>query len=201
MSGFTFLALVTEFGDQSVILPFAATVAAVLALNAARREALIWCGAIFAVLLTTLIAKFFFLPCGHLFSGLGVRSPSGHTAAAFAVYGGFAVLQAKLARARWVQAALISAAFAACFSIAVSRVLLGAHTVQEALFGGLIGVAAPAILVLVEPPASEPRMRPPLLLLIVPLVLAVLFYGETLPVEGLIDRVSTQIMGQLGVCV
>jgi membrane-associated phospholipid phosphatase len=201
MSGFTLLAFVTGFGDQSVILPFAAVVAIAFASNGARRAALIWCGAIFVVLFSTLVAKFFFLPCGHLFSGLGVRSPSGHTAASFAVYGGFATLQAKLSRERWVQVALIFAAFVACLAIAVSRVLLGAHTVPEAVFGGIIGLAAPIILVLVEPPSSEVRMRPPLLLLIVPFLLALLFYGETVPIEGLIDRVSNQIMGQLGVCV
>jgi membrane-associated phospholipid phosphatase len=200
MPGFHFLDFVTGFGDQSVILPFAAAVAIALAASGARREALIWCGAIFIALFATLVAKVLFLPCGHLIPLLGIRSPSGHTAAAIAAYAGFAMLWVKLAQDRWMRAAFISVALAGCLAIAVSRVLIGAHTTPEVLFGGLIGLASPVILAGVEPPASEPRPRPTLLLLLVPLILVLLFHGATLPIEGAIDVASMRLMAWLGLC-
>jgi membrane-associated phospholipid phosphatase len=201
MSGFSFFTFVTGFGDQGVILPFAAAVAIALAASGARHEAMIWCGAISVALTGTLVAKIFFLPCGHLIPALDIRSPSGHTAAAIAAYGGFAVLWARLSHHHLMRIGFISAALAAGFAIAASRVAIGAHTTPEVLLGGLIGISAPAILAGIEPPASEPRPRPTLLLLLIPLALVLLLHGAALPVEGIIDRFSMRLMALIGICV
>lgn len=194
------LYFITEFGDQAVILPFAITVAITLAAAGARREALIWSAALVVALAGSLFAKIVFIPCGHLLPGLDIRSPSGHTTAAVAAYGGFATLWVKLTRDSWTRAAFIAGALAACFGIAVSRVLLGAHSMQEVSFGAAIGLLAPIILYRVEPPASEPRPQPTLLLLLLPLSLTFLFHGATLPVENRIDWAAKAIMAWLGIC-
>lgn len=194
------LYFITAFGDQAVILPFAITVAITLAAAGARREALIWCVALVMALAGSLIAKIVFIPCGHLLPGLDIRSPSGHTTAAVAAYGGFATLWVKLTRDSWTKLAFIGGALAACLGIAVSRVALGMHSTPEVLFGAAIGLVAPFILYRVEPPASEPRRQPTLLLLLLPLSLTLLFHGATLPVEHRIDQLAKAIMAWLDIC-
>lgn len=196
------LTFMTELGDQAVILPFAATVAIALAAAGARREALLWCVAIFVPLFATLVAKIVFVPCGHLLPGLGIRSPSGHAAAAIAAYGGFAVLWAKFADDRRLQALFISTAFLASIGVAVSRVYLGAHSLSEVLIGSAIGLSAPALLWRMGPPADalSPRPRLVFLLLLLPLALAFLLRGRTLSVEGHIAAFAIRLMSALGVC-
>ncbi|KAB7740727.1 phosphatase PAP2 family protein [Parvibaculum sedimenti] len=194
------LYFITAFGDQAVILPFAITVAIVLAAARARRAALIWCIALAASLGGSLIAKIVFISCGHLLPALDIRSPSGHTTAAIAAYGGFAALWAQLARARWTRALFIAGALAGCGGIAASRILLHMHSAPEVLLGALIGLAAPIILYRVEPPASEPRPRPTLLLLLLPLCLVFILRGTTLPIESRIDQLSKALTAMLGIC-
>ncbi|HEY4343867.1 MAG TPA: phosphatase PAP2 family protein [Parvibaculum sp.] len=195
-----FLHFITGFGDQAVVLPFVAVVAIALAAMGARREALYWCVAIFVALFGALIAKIVFLPCGHLIPELDLRSPSGHTAAAVAAYGGFAMLWVKFSKDRRTRAMFISAAIIGCVGIAASRVLIHVHTMPEVLLGGFIGLSAPTFLARMQPPESEATPRPTLLLLLVPLVLVLALRGATLPVEGLIDHLSLQLMAWFGVC-
>lgn len=196
----------TQLGDQGVILPFVVSVAFVLVAAGARREALYWCAAIFAALFGSLLAKIVFIPCGHLIPGLDIRSPSGHTAASVAAYGGFAVLWAKFARTGssvtscGMRGLLVGAASAGIVGIAVSRFMLGMHSVPEVLLGGLIGLAAPAILLRAEPPASEPRPRPAPWLLLLPIALAILLRGASLPVEDRIAAFAVKFMSTIGVC-
>lgn len=194
------LHFVTRFGDQTVVLPFIVLVAIVLVAAGARREALFWGAAMFLALFGALIAKIIFLPCSHLFPELNLHSPSGHTAAAVAAYGGFAMLWVKFSRDRLLRALIISAAIIGCFGIAVSRVLIEVHTVPEILLGGFIGLVAPALLMRMTPPDNEPVLRPTLLLLLAPLALVVLLPGVSLPIESTIDRLSTHLMAWLGLC-
>lgn len=194
------LTYVTQLGDQGVILPFVVSVAFVLVAAGARREALYWCAAIFAALFGSLLAKIVFIPCGHLLSGLDIRSPSGHTAASVAAYGGFAVLSAKFARDHSMRALLVGAASAGIVGIAISRFMLGMHSVPEVLLGGLIGLSAPAILYRAEPPASEPKPRPAPWLLLLPIALAILLHGASLPVEDRIAAFAARFMSALGIC-
>lgn len=194
------LHFVTRFGDQTVVLPFIILVAVALAAAGARREALYWCIAMFIALFGALTAKVVFLPCSHLIPELDLRSPSGHTAAAFAAYGGFAMLWVKFSQDRRMRAAFISAAVIGCLGIAASRVLIHVHTTPEVLLGGFIGLSAPVFLARMKPPASEPTPRPTLLLLLVPLMLVLLLRGASLPIEGTIDQWSFRLMAWLGLC-
>lgn len=194
------LHFVTRFGDQTVVVPFIFLVAVVLIAAGARREAFYWCMAMFLALFGALVAKIIFLPCSHLFPGLNLRSPSGHTAAAVAAYGGFAMLWVKFSQDRLLRAVFISAAIIGCFGIAVSRVLIKVHTAPEVLLGGLIGLAAPALIMRMQPPENEPVLRPTLLLLFVPLAIVVLLPGVSLPIESAIDRMSVHLMAWLGLC-
>jgi membrane-associated phospholipid phosphatase len=194
------LHFITKFGDQVVVLPFVVLVAVALAAAGARRETLYWCVAIFIALFGALVAKLVFLPCGHLFPALNLRSPSGHTTAAIAAYGGFAMLWVKFSKDPRMRLAFAVAAVAGCIGIAASRVLIQVHTMPEVFLGGLIGLSAPVFLYRVKPPEGEPTPQPTLLLLIVPFALVLFMGGTALPIEDTIGHAARWVAAMLGVC-
>ena len=91
-SGLVNAAGVTDFADQGVLLPLAAGIALLLALSGWRRGALAWTAAIGGTLALILLLKLRFFACGHFLPDSGVGNPSGHTAAAAAVYGGLVAM-------------------------------------------------------------------------------------------------------------
>jgi len=193
--------LFTAFGDQSMILPFVTAVAITLWLGDAWREAAIWTFAICAVLFMMLVLKLFFLPCGHLIPEWHLRSPSGHAASAFAAYGSFAVLEAKLRQVQWQKIAILVLGFMFAAGIAISRVLIGAHTTQEVILGTLVGLAAPAIIFwTIKTPVRNAVAGLLLLALALPVALLVILNGQTLPIEDHILSLALAITQRLGVC-
>jgi len=193
--------LFSAVGAQSLILPFVAAVALALWFGKARREAWIWILATCSVLFTMLILKLFFLPCGHLIPEWHLRSPSGHAASAFAVYGSFAVLEARLRQAPWQKAAILILGFLFATGIAVSRVLIGAHTTEEVLLGSFVGLAAPTVIFWkIKTPTRHTVASPLLLAVVLPVILLVILNGRTLPIEDHILAVALTIAQNLGVC-
>ena len=79
---------VTDFGDQAVVVPLAVGIALIFALSGWRRGALAWTAAIGGTLSLILFLKLRFFACDHLLTEARPGNPSGHTAAAAAVYGG-----------------------------------------------------------------------------------------------------------------
>ena len=79
---------VTNFGDQAVVVPLAVGIALIFALSGWRRGALAWTAAIGSTLSLILFLKLRFFACDHLLTEARPGNPSGHTAAAAAVYGG-----------------------------------------------------------------------------------------------------------------
>ena len=188
-------------GVQSVILPFVAAVAITLWLGEARREAWIWILATCSVLFTMLVLKLFFLPCGHLIPEWHLRSPSGHAASGFAVYGSFAVLEARLRQIPWQRMTILTLGFLFATGIAVSRILIGAHTTQEVLLGAFVGFAAPVVIFWkIKTPTRYTVASPLLLALALPIVLLVVLNGRTLPIEDHILAIALTITQSLGVC-
>lgn len=188
-------------GAQSLILPFVAAVAITLWLGDARREARIWLFATCSVLFTMLVLKLFFLPCGHLIPEWHLRSPSGHAASAFAIYGSFAVLEARLRQTTWQKLTILILGFLFAAGIAISRVLIGAHTTQEVLLGAFVGLAAPIFIFWkIKTPTRNTIASPLLLALALPIVLLVLLNGRTLPIEDHILAIALTITQSLGVC-
>lgn len=196
-----FLYLLTSFGDQGIILPFAGAVCVTLWLGGAGREARIWALAIGSALAATLVLKLGFLPCGHLIPQWQLRSPSGHAAASFAAYGGFAVLESRLRTQRWQRVLILTGGLAFAALIAASRVVLHAHTLPEVLLGSAVGLTVPAILIWKIKSFSRGTVAKPLLLaLFLPLILLIAFHGKTLPFEGLIASVAQSLARTLGIC-
>jgi membrane-associated phospholipid phosphatase len=124
----------TDFADQAVVLPLIATVALMLIVLGWRRGALAWLGAVGVSFAAVLALKLVCLTCGPALGLTGLRSPSGHTAAAAVIAGGIAVV---LGKGRWQ---VVAIAGLAALLIGVTRVVLGLHTPGEVAAGGALGV-------------------------------------------------------------
>lgn len=193
--------ILTNFGDQGLILPFVFSVGLMLWFSQARREAIIWVLVTGTALGTMLLLKLTFLPCGHLLPDWNLRSPSGHAASGFIAYGGFAVLEAQLRSARWQKVAILGAGLLFACLIAGSRLALGVHTIPEVLLGGLVGLCVPAFLLWkIRPGFRRTLARPLLLAPLVPLGLLIALRGETLNVEGHIAAIAMRLAAALGLC-
>ena len=134
---------VTDFADEAVLLPLATGVALLFAVLGWRRGAIAWVAAVGGAMATMLLLKLVFIACGPCWFGDALSSPSGHTAAGTAVYGGLAGL---LLRRYGPWPRLLAAACIAVV-IAVSRLALSLHTGPEVLLGGLVGTAGAMLFV------------------------------------------------------
>lgn len=171
----------TDFADQAVVLPLWLALGAVLAVLGWRRGALAWLAAVGGTLLAVGLAKLFLLSCGPA----GLRSPSGHTAAAGVVCGGLAVL------AGWRGARVAVAALAGAALIGATRLALGAHSPAEVAAGaaaGLAGALALARLAGPRPPGLRLRW-----LAVTLAVVVSLFHGLRLPAEAVLRGVSARL--------
>ncbi len=175
----------TDFGDQAVILPLTLAVGLALALGGWWRGAAAWLAGVAATLMAALLGKLVVHACDPL-PLIGLQSPSGHTAAAAAAYGG---LLALLAPRGW-RAPLLAAigAVATAALIGTSRVELRAHSIADVLAGGMLGIAGAVLL------ASLAGDRPVRVRRVLPvaaaLAMAILFHGTHLHAEDGIARMS-----------
>ena len=137
-------ALVSRLGEAQVLLP--ALVAVLLRqwlrLGAARIAG-IWLGSTAAVASLTLASKLAFIGWGVGWAALDFTGFSGHSMFSAAI---LPVLAATvLSSATWRQKAIgIAAAYALAALVAVSRVVLHAHSVSEAIAGSALGASASA---------------------------------------------------------
>lgn len=145
-----------------MLLPFAALVALAFLARGWRRGAAVWLLAVAATLATMLVLKLAAIGCG---TGL---SPSGHTAAATAIYGGLTMLL--LRRALAPVPALLLGALPAALLIGASRVALGLHAPVEVAAGALVGLSGAALLLLAGPPPRGRRAGVGAALLAIPLL-------------------------------
>lgn len=173
---------VTDFADQAVVLPVAVALAMVLGVLGWWRGLFAWVGAVGGVLTTMLLLKTVSLVAEGNWGITALGSPSGHTAAACMVYGGLAVLLLR-GTAPGVLVAAIPAAVTAL--IGTTRVMLTAHTPEEALVGAAVGSLGVAALFFMAGPRPPLRLWP---LAAVALGVVVVFHGQHLPVEEAIQR-------------
>jgi membrane-associated phospholipid phosphatase len=180
---------VTDFGDQAVLLPLAFCVGLVFALIGWKRGTLGWTVSIGGTFGLMLLLKLTFIACGHLLPFAGLYSPSGHTAAAAAVYGGLVGIAGrfKTGTARWaVPSALIFA-----LVIGASRLALGVHSKPEVIIGGVVGVAgAFAATALSGPPPLALRFRN---VAAVTVLVLLLLHGFRMPAEAAVNAVALRV--------
>jgi membrane-associated phospholipid phosphatase len=170
---------ITDFADQAVVLPVAATVLLVLLTLGWRRGALAWAGCVGGVLGLMLALKLITFACIWRAPWIGLRSPSGHTATASVVYGGLLSLFLPGNAAGVLGAAMAGGVFAFVFGL--SRLALHVHTVPDVVLGAAIGTAAAAALRWFagdRPPAlSSPRLA------VAAFIVMAIFHGHRLEAE------------------
>jgi membrane-associated phospholipid phosphatase len=176
------VAFLTDFADQAVMLPVMALIAAALAITGWWRGLLAWMIAIPGVLGTMAVLKYVFFACGILFAETGIQSPSGHTAAAAAIYGGSIVILLR-GRAPWPLLATVPPCLALLFGI--SRVAVGAHDVPEVVAGAAVGLAGAALLVAIAGRRPSMRLWP---IALSTMVVMLAFHGLRLHAEGFIHN-------------
>lgn len=185
------MTFLTDFADQAVVLPLVLAVAIILAVTGWRRGAVVWLGVVGATFGVVLLLKLGFLACGPVFIPWALRSPSGHTAAASVVAGGFATILG----GRWLTALLVAMLAAAL--IGSSRVELGFHSLPEVMIGAAVGIAGAAVL---SHLAGRPPVARPVPLLAVAVVVAVLVHGTRLPAEATIWRFAHGLLDFVPTC-
>jgi membrane-associated phospholipid phosphatase len=147
---------ITDLADQGMILPAFVLTGIGLAVMGWWRGALAWVLTIPGVLCLVLGAKVFVYSCGaQFFQSWGVYSPSGHTAAAAAVYGGLLGLLVRRCH-RGETAILCATGFSVL--IGSTRVMLRLHTVNDAIAGAILGIAGAYVLVRLAGPRPQ-RLR------------------------------------------
>jgi membrane-associated phospholipid phosphatase len=172
----------TDFADLATVLPIAVCIGLSLAWVSWWRGTIAWSGSVLFALLAISALKLLLLACGPT-SGF---SPSGHTAAGTAVYGGVAALI--LRRRLGAPAAWLLAGGSMVALIGYSRIALYLHDLREVSIGAGVGLVAIAALLASAGPVP-PRLRPrallsPALLVIIPL------HGLRLPAEPLVHRAA-----------
>lgn len=133
----------TGLGEAHIVLPLALALLLVLVFLDARRSARLWVPAMGAAVLLTTASKIMFMGWGLGIAWLDFTGFSGHAMQSAAVY---PVLGHVFARRRpgstaWWGAA---AGYMLAALIAVSRVVVGAHSVSESVTGFVLGGLASA---------------------------------------------------------
>lgn len=137
----TFWTFVTDFGDSAVTLPLAGLALVFLLISGWPRAAWALLASVGAAGFGIGLLKLALESCGRPLIGTSLVNPSGHMAMSVAVYGGLALIFARRRPGRraiwmWIAAAGLLTA------IAVSRLVLHAHTAGEVAAGTLVGLLA-----------------------------------------------------------
>jgi hypothetical protein len=200
MHSFALIRFATGLADQAVILPLVFAVLALLLAVGEWRAATWWAAAMALSLGGTLVAKIVFIPCGHLLPELAVQSPSGHAASAGAAYSGLMMLAAQATRAPGSRLVALGLGAVIVTLVAVSRVLLHAHTLEEALVGAALGAMAPVMLAFPRPLFVRGEVSRRRWLLALPLLVVPLMLGQQAHVEHWIQDLAWQSAHALRIC-
>ena len=177
-----FLYSVTDFGNSAVLIPVSAAVFLWLLFQPSKHLAGSWLVASGVCLASIAVLKLWFFVCP---ANPNLHSPSGHTSLSTLVYGALAMVAAVHCEG-WRRGCVAAVGIFAVLSIAVSRVLLGAHTVVETGLGLATGFAALAIFF-----AAYSMVRPKFVylraLFLCVALLVVLLHGQQLHAEELLQ--------------
>jgi membrane-associated phospholipid phosphatase len=187
---------ITNFGDAAVLVPLAAATLLWLSRIVGRRSALMWCGAWLVAGGATALLKVYLSACGTPFGTLD--SPSGHTSMSTFVYGGLAVI-AGTETESWTRIAAAATGTALVAAVALSRVMLGAHSPVEVAVGLAIGGAALALFArtYLQQRGAERQIWP---LLAGAALVALALYGHHARLEPLWRTLAAHLRDATGLC-
>lgn len=189
---------ISEFGDAALLVPGSALVLIYLLARRAPRAALLWASTLALCAGVTLALKLGFHVCGARAPLLDIRSPSGHASLSATFYGSCALMAAG-DKGRRARLAGLTASAALVLAVAVSRVALGLHTVNEVVTGLAVGIACTAWF------GWRYFARPPAALSLTPVIIAfglivLALRGSHFDIEGAIIRAADLFRADLLVC-
>ena len=185
---------ISDFADQAVILPLAVGTGLLLAISGWRRAAFAWMVAVGSALGLILLLKLRFFACDHIAEAAMGGNPSGHTAAAAAVYGGLAGIIATAMRngGRFALPCAVAVGTSIAVIIGQSRLTLDKHSVIEVVIGGAIGVAGAASVVGLAGRPSPPI--PVWRIVVASLIVVGLLHGLRLSAEDTIRSIAADLL-------
>jgi membrane-associated phospholipid phosphatase len=187
----TFFRSVTDLGDSALLVPASLLLLAYLLYLGKRRLALVWMATVALCASLTLMVKIAFPVLGADLPFPDMLHPSGHASFGTTFYLCAALMLAG-DREGWRRTAILVAAVVLAAAIAISRVIVQAHSVSEVIFGLAIGSVCVGWFSLRYFAGQKPRLGwEPLLGML--LALAVVTHGWHLDLEGLVRHLSTMV--------
>lgn len=181
----TLIQAITDCGDLAILLPVAGVLTVWAALIRSRTIFIWWLVALALCVGGTGLLKIYFFACPPLSD---LHSPSGHTSFSTLIYGTLTLAVASSFEGwrRWM-AALAGALF--ILAIAVSRIIVHAHSIPEVILGSILGVMALSLLIVAyrrDMPAKT-YLAP---LITISAMLVVLLNGHEVRAEELLHHIA-----------
>jgi hypothetical protein len=183
------LHIVTDLGDAALLLPASLLMLGYFLYLRSRLGALAWASAVGLCVALTIVTKLGFMACGSWVEILDIRSPSGHTSLSTMFYCGAAVAIAAR-RPERIGRLLLAASILLVLVIAISRVLLNAHSAGEVVLGLAIGGVSVAWFAR----AAEARALPAMAMAPVAIcfiALALVLHHMHVTLEGPLERLAS----------
>ena len=191
---------ITNLGDSSITSCITIVAAIYLVLIKEKRAALAIVAAfVVSASLIAILKITFYSACPGSIPLPALRSPSGHSAISLAVFGTIAAIISSSLATKWKPIPYVLV-FLLAVPIAISRVLLGAHTVPEILAGLGLGLAITYGVwrVLLRGQTVYHGRISTLALLTIAAML--ILNGVHFPAEAIIDLISTQMRMHMHTC-
>lgn len=186
----------TSAGDSAVLLPLIAWISVWLIVPAqTRRDGWRWLLAVAVCGGVVTLSKLLFMAWDVGLPGLDYTGYSGHSALSALVWPSVAALLARRGGLT-VQLAAIGVGVVLALGIAVSRIVLKAHSASEVLLGFTLGLTIAGWLVLARPVAQRASPRAIALLAGVSLLLVLTFYGRVFPSQHYLKQIALTISGR-----
>jgi membrane-associated phospholipid phosphatase len=190
--------LITDLGDSAFLIPASALLVACCLYLRSSRAALIWVSTLALCAGLTIALKIGFHACGGEVPAFDIRNPSGHTSLSATFYGCFSLMIA-IREEGWARLSVLLTSILLVAAIAVSRVVLKEHTLDEVIAGLLIGLCCVgwfAFRYLPCPPTTIPWQPAAVALL----ALALLTHGWRIDFEVMIGYVAQLFRAAVPVC-
>lgn len=178
---------ISNLGDSAILVPLSLIVAAAIWRFQSRFAAAWFLGAVTLCAAVMATLKVAFLTCSHAWA-TDIVSPSGHAGLSATFYGALALVVARQVQP-WQQPLIVVGAWALIAAIAVSRVILGAHSPAEVVTGLSVGIAACTLFAV----QYLRRPAPPISLVLLCAVTAaaiVLLHGTPLHIEQVVEQIA-----------
>lgn len=191
--------LITFLGDSNFTLPCAALLFLWLAYNSRWRQALHWGWWFGLTMLIVAVSKILFMAWNIAPPLLNFTGISGHSASAAMLYLGMALMLSQ-ARGAGRRLFYLSVAVLLVAAIAISRLILGAHSLSEVIAGVGIGAFAVFLFSTALPPSGRQRDAPPLkgtqLMAVSMLLFLLLIDGRPAPTQTILEKIAQALSGQ-----